>query len=80
MIESVFQQAPFDEKIDDKIAEKIGIKFLVQQKYLSSDHCSKCGRFASGVYRIQEFVFVCKYCLFEENLERRFNEERSKLG
>lgn len=53
MIESVFQQAPFDEKIDDKIAEKIGIEFLVQQKYLSSDHCSKCGRFTSGVYRIQ---------------------------
>ena len=80
MIESVFQQAPFDEKIDDKIAEKIGNEFLVKQEYLSSDHCSKCGRFASGVYRIQEFVFVCKYCLLQENLERRFNEERSKLG
>lgn len=80
MSEFVFQQAHFDEKIDDEIAKKIANEFLVKQKYLSSGHCSKCGRFASGVHRIQEFAFVCKYCLLEENFERRFNEERSKLG
>ena len=28
MIESVFQQAPFDEKLDDEIIEKIGKEYL----------------------------------------------------
>lgn len=79
MIEGVFQQAPFDEKIDGEIIEKIGKEYL-DFKYISQDRCNKCGRFDKGVYRIQEFAFICRTCLFKENLERRFNEERSKLG
>jgi hypothetical protein len=80
MIDGVFQQAQFDENLDDEITKKIAKEYLVDHKYDSSGHCGKCGRFTSGVYRIQELTFVCKYCLLEENFERRFNEERSKLG
>ena len=79
MIDDVFQQAPFDEKIDESIIEKIGKEYL-DYKYMNQDRCVKCGKFDKGVYRIQEFAFICRTCLFKENLERRFNEERSKLG
>ena len=78
MIESVFQQAPFDEKIDGEIIEKIGKEYL-DFKYMNQDRCGKCGKFDKGVYRIKDFTFVCRTCLFKENIERRFNEERSKL-
>lgn len=79
MIESVFQQAPFDEKLDDEIVKKIAKEYS-DFKYISSGHCDKCGRFSAGQHDIVNCRFICKRCLFEENFERRYNEERAKLG
>lgn len=47
MIEGVFQQAPFDEKLDDEIVKKIAKEYM-DFKYISSGHCDKCGRFSAG--------------------------------
>lgn len=46
-MEEVFQQAPFDKKLDDELVKKIA-KEYIDFKYLSSDHCDKCGRFSAG--------------------------------
>lgn len=78
-MDEVFQQAPFDEKLDDEIVKKIA-KEYTDYKYPSSSHCSKCGRFTGGIADLTRGMFICKYCLFKENFERRFNEERAKLG
>lgn len=79
MIDGVFQQAPFDKKIDDEISEKITNDYL-KFEYISSDKCSKCGLITKGIHDAKKGIFVCKFCLLDENFERRFNEERSKLG
>lgn len=79
MIEEVFQQAPFDKKLDDELVKKIAKEYM-DFHYVASDHCSKCGRFTFGQYNMIERTFICKFCLFEANFERRYNEEKAKLG
>jgi transcription initiation factor IIE alpha subunit len=74
-MEAIFQQAKFDEKLDDK--KRLGvfkeIRSRLEKNPLSSVHtCSRCGSRRLGISNIMEGTFACEICLAKDEINRRY--------
>lgn len=78
-MEAIFQQAKFDEKLDDKryldVFEEI--RDRLKRNPLSTSYiCDRCGRRRLGMANVMEGTFTCIKCLVKDEVERRFKEAK----
>lgn len=79
MIDTIFQQAPFDDKNDLKRIEAIAKEFEQRVRKttgLRYGECSRCGWHGQGFTSVLDGQFVCLKCLTEDEVERRFKEAK----
>ena len=78
-MDTIFQQAPFDDKNDIERIEAIAKE--VDERINKSPlkwygTCNKCGWRGRGLSSPIEGTFTCIKCLVKEEVERRFNEAK----
>lgn len=74
-MEAIFQQAKFDEKLDEKRCVDVfkEVRDRLQRDSLSSTHtCSRCGSHRLGISSPMEGTFTCEICLAKDELNRRY--------
>jgi hypothetical protein len=74
-MEAIFQQAKFDEKLDDKRCSDVfnEVHSRLQKNPLSLSHtCSRCGKFRLCISNVMEGTFVCEVCLAKDEINRRY--------
>lgn len=74
-MEAIFQQAKFDEKLDEKRCLDVfkEIRDRLERNPLSSTHtCSRCGSHRFGITNVMEGTFVCEICLAKDEVNRRY--------
>lgn len=74
-MEAIFQQAKFDEKLDDKKCLDVfeEVRDRLKRNPLSSKHtCSRCGHNYLGITNVMEGTFVCGICLAKDEINRRY--------
>ena len=79
MIETIFQQAPFDDKNDIKRIKAIAKEFEQQVRKMQGlryGECSRCGWHGQGFASVLDRQFVCLKCLTKDYVERRFKEAK----
>ena len=74
-MEAIFQQAKFDEKLDDKrcldVFEEVHDR-LQRNPLSSTNTCSRCGSHRLGITNVMEGTFVCGICLAKDEINRRY--------
>ena len=78
-MEAIFQQAKFDEKLDEKRCLDVfkEVRQKLEQNPLSTSHiCDRCGGLRLGIVNVMDDTFTCEICLAEDELERRFKEAK----
>lgn len=78
-MESIFQQAPVDDKNDIKRIEAIAKE--VEERFNKIpikwyDTCDKCGWRGRGISNPIERTFTCVKCLVKDEVERRLKEAK----
>lgn len=74
-MEAIFQQAKFDEKLDEKRCVEVmkEVRNRLKQNPLSSTNtCSRCGSHRLGIMNVMEGAFVCEICLAKDEINRRY--------
>jgi transcription elongation factor Elf1 len=74
-MEAIFQQAKFDEKLDEKRCLDVfkEVRARLQRNHLSSTNtCSRCGHYRWGISDVMEGTFVCEICLAKDEINRRY--------
>lgn len=74
-METIFQQAKFDEKLDVKRCSDVfdEIRARLKRNPLSTSHvCDKCCRRRLGMVNIAEGTFTCEICLTKDEINRRY--------
>lgn len=74
-MEAVFQQAKFDEKLDEKRCLDVfkEVRDRLKRNPLSSKNtCSRCGHHRLGITNVMEGTFVCEICLAKDEVNRRY--------
>ena len=74
-MEAIFQQAKFDEKLDEKRCTDVfnEIRARLQKNPLSSPHtCSRCGSYRLGMPNVMEGTFICEICLAKDEINKRY--------
>jgi hypothetical protein len=75
-MEAIFQQAKFDEKLDEKRCLDVfkEVRASLQRNPLSSTNtCSRCrSRHCFGMTNVMEGTFVCERCLAKDEINRRY--------
>lgn len=74
-MEAIFQQAKFDEKLDDKrcgdVFEEVRAR-LKRNPLSSTNTCSRCGHHYLGIMNVMEGTFVCGVCLAKDEINKRY--------
>lgn len=74
-MEAIFQQAKFDEKLDDKrcidVLEEVRSR-LQQYPLKSTNTCTRCGSHRLGIANVMDGTFVCEICLAKDEINRRY--------
>ena len=74
-MEAIFQQAKFDEKLDEKrcidVFKEVRAR-LQRNPLLSTNTCSRCRSHCLGITNVMEGTFVCEKCLAKDELNRRY--------
>ena len=78
-MDTIFQQAPFDDKNDIKRIEAIAKE--VDERINKSplkwyDTCNNCGWRGRGISNPMEGTFTCVNCIIKDEVERRFREAK----
>lgn len=74
-METIFQQAKFDEELDVKKCRDVfdEVRERLKQNPLSASHvCDRCGRRRFGISNITEGTFTCKVYLTQDKINRRY--------
>lgn len=74
-MEAIFQQAKFDEKLDEKRCLDVfkEVRARLERNPLSYTHtCSRCGSHGLGITNVIEGTFVCEICLAKDEVNRRY--------
>lgn len=74
-MEQIFQQAPFDEKLDE--AKMLEVMNEVNQKINKNPlstrgSCDKCGKYRIGIYSVADMTFTCEVCIAKDEINRRY--------
>ena len=73
----VFQQAPFDERLDDEKIKKLARNFEDHFNKCTGilyNTCDKCGERYKGISNVIDGSFTCAKCLFKDEVEKTFKE------
>lgn len=74
-MEAIFQQAKFDEKLDEKRCLEVikEVRDRLKRHPLSSTNtCSICRSHRFGITNVMEGTFVCEICLAKDEINRRY--------
>ena len=74
-MEAIFQQAKFDEKLDEKRCLDVfkEVRAKLQNNPLSASHiCNRCGGRRLGIANVMDGTFTCEICLAKDEIDRRY--------
>ena len=74
-MEPIFQQAKFDEKLDERRLREVydQIHERLKNNPLSVSHvCDRCGRRGLGITNVVEGTFTCEVCLTIDEIDKRY--------
>lgn len=74
-MEVIFQQAKFDEKLDDEKCLGVfkEVRSRLEKNPLShTNTCSRCGSHRLGISNPMEGTFICEICLAKDEIDRRY--------
>ena len=79
MMDTIFQQAPFDDRNDLKRIEAIAKEVEQRARKMDGIHygeCYRCGWRGQGFAGGLNCHFLCVKCLIKDEVERRFKEAK----
>lgn len=74
-MEAIFQQAKFDEKLDEKKCLDVfkEVRHKLEQNPLSTSYtCDRCGLRRLGMANVMDGTFTCEICLAKDEINRRY--------
>lgn len=75
VMEAIFQQAPFDDKLDEKRCLDVfkEVRTRLERNPLSTSYiCDRCGSRRLGMANVMEGTFTCEVCLAKDEIDRRY--------